>query len=127
MRQEIQKLLYEFCICAVQVQRIQNRKLYQHFCSSKQQMRERWAHEPSLELEQDLYHGTKYTDPELIYTDEYGNAQITRSTHIRRMPRNAFRSSCLLCTCHLSPFQIGIHEPVVQLDAALSLSPASSR
>ena len=56
----------------MQIQRIQNRKLCQHYCSNKQQMQERWAHDSSLTLEQDLWHGTRYTKPALIYTDEYG-------------------------------------------------------
>lgn len=59
-------------VSQLQIERIQNRKLWQHYCGSKQQMQERWAHDPSLTLEQDLWHGSTCTDPALIYTDEYG-------------------------------------------------------
>ena len=62
----------ELCTCELQIERIQNRKLYQHYCGSKHQMRERWAHDPSLTLERDFWHGTKSADPARIDTDEYG-------------------------------------------------------
>ena len=66
-------------LAALQVERIQNRKLYQHYSGYKSQVQERWAHIPNLDVEKSLWHGSGATDPSLIYTDEYGKPPIVKT------------------------------------------------
>ena len=56
-----------------QVERIQNKVLYQNFDEQRRRIANRWATaEPNLQVMTRLWHGTTITDPSVIYDSEEG-------------------------------------------------------
>lgn len=66
----------------MQVKRIQNKVLYQYFDEQRRRMAQRWARiQPDLNLMTRLWHGTRTTDPSVIYDSEGGIPTAVLSWH----------------------------------------------
>ena len=59
--------------CLLQVDRVQNKVLYQNFDEQRRRIVNRWAiPEPNLQVMMRLWHGTRTTEPACIYDSEEG-------------------------------------------------------
>ncbi len=62
-----------------QVERIQNKLLYQNFDAQQRRVKNRWhAIEPELQVVMRLWHGTGTTQPSVIYDSEDGKSPLRR-------------------------------------------------
>ena len=63
----------------MQVERIQNKLLYQNFDAQQRRFKNRWhAIEPELKVVRRLWHGTGNADPYVIYDSEDGESPQRR-------------------------------------------------
>ena len=66
----------------LQVERIQNKVLYQSYDEQRRRVTNRWANiEPDLQVVSRLWHGTSATDPSVIYNSEEGTAAANIALH----------------------------------------------
>ena len=64
----------------LQVERIQNKVLYQSYFEQLRRITERWANiEPFLQVVTRLWHGTSATDPSVIYDSEEGTSAAIKA------------------------------------------------
>ena len=64
---------------SLQVERIQNKMLYQYFDELRRRITRRWATIlPDLQVMSRLWHGTRTTDPYLIYAHLDGASTATK-------------------------------------------------
>ena len=76
------------CACwCMQIHRVQNMKLWKLFAMHYENMRERWRHEPNLELVNgglpSLWHGTRHTEPHKVCTTEQGMQRCCCCRHVQ--------------------------------------------
>ena len=61
------------------MERIQKKVLYQSYDEQRRRITNRWANiEPDLQVVSRLWHGTRATDPSVIYDSEEGTAAAKR-------------------------------------------------
>ena len=55
-----------------QIERVQNLRMWSHYVFRRQQLQKELSLKPNLQIEQELFHGTRSTPPNEIYNGEYG-------------------------------------------------------
>ncbi|CAF0866295.1 unnamed protein product [Adineta steineri] len=54
------------------IQRVQNLRMWSHFAFRHRELKKKLRNMPNLEIEMELFHGTRHTLPSEIYNGEYG-------------------------------------------------------
>ena len=81
---------------AIQVERIQNKELYQYFDEQRRRITKRWAHIlPDLKVMMKLWHGTSTTAPFVIYNSVDGTRTCTALFNFSRRPCFAESDICI--------------------------------